>query len=246
MATATVCTASARNLLYKKEYEINDFIKIRIPTVGEVIDHEAEYYSLVFTLTAMPIDMMVQLDDAGIDFTQIDEYDLFLLLFQVWKTQDVSMVFGDLDISGFELMVNDQNGNMILRDNQRGITIDRAIYEQIAGILRRIHHLEQNLKKPGNEEAKKFMIKRARDKMKRRKNKDEDSPMESLVIAMVNTEQYKYDFEGTRNLTIYQFNESVRQIIHKVNYENLMRGVYAGTVETKELSQDAFNWLARK
>ena len=63
---------------------------------------------------------------------------------------------------------------------------------------------------------------------------------------MVNTEQYKYDFEGTRELSIYQFNESVRQIINKVDYDNRMIGVYTGNINTKELSQQDFNWLIPK
>ena len=70
-----------RNLLYKREIEINDNLHVMIPTVGEVLDNEEDYYNLTGMLTAVPsdIDMMVLLDDMGIDFTQIDEYDLFFL-----------------------------------------------------------------------------------------------------------------------------------------------------------------------
>ena len=62
---------------------------------------------------------------------------------------------------------------------------------------------------------------------------------------MVNTEQYKYNFESTRELSIYQFNESVRQVIRKVDYNNLMYGVYTGNVNSKEISQDKLNWLSQ-
>lgn len=47
-------------------------------------------------------------------------------------------------------------------------------------------------------------------------------------------------------LSIYQFNESVRQIIKKIDYDNKMYGVYAGTVSAKDLSQDDLNWLTHK
>ncbi len=87
------------NLLYKTEYAINDYIRIIIPTVGEVIDNEDEYYSLVSALTSSPIDYMVALDDAGIDFTTINDYDLFLILFGGLKTQNTKLIFGDLDLS---------------------------------------------------------------------------------------------------------------------------------------------------
>lgn len=237
---------STLNLLYQKEYPINDSIKIIIPTVGEIIDNEDDYYNLVTVLTAMPIDLMVQLSDAGIDFTEINDYDLFLLMFAGIQAQDTHLVFGDLDLSKFELSVNTQNGNIVLRDEANGITIDRAIQGKIAGVLRKIHHLEKNRRKPANKEAKEYMLERARAKMQRNRNRKQDSQLESLIIAMVNTEQYKYDFERTRELSIYQFNESVRQIIKKVDYDNRMYGVYTGTINVKELSQDELNWLTHK
>ena len=63
---------------------------------------------------------------------------------------------------------------------------------------------------------------------------------------MVNTEQFKYNYETVRDITIYQFNESVRQIVSKVDYEHRMHGVYAGTVSVKDLSQDDLTWLSHK
>jgi hypothetical protein len=233
-------------LLYVKEVPINDFIHVRVPTVGQVCDNEQLYYSGVQAFTAMPIDFMVQLDDAGIDFTTINEYELFLLLFPALKLQDNSLILGDLDLSKFEMAVNDSNGQPVLLNRDEDIVIDRAIHARIADTLRLIHHLEKNIRKPANEEAKKYLIKRARDKQRRRKNRSEDSQLESLIVAMVNTEQYKYDYESTRSLSIYQFNECVRQIIKKIDYEHLMNGVYAGTVNAKELAQDELSWLSHK
>lgn len=235
-----------QNFLYKKQIAINDSISIVVPTVGEIIDNEDAYYGLVSMLTAMPIDLMVQLDDAGIDFTTLNEWELFLLLFSGIKSQDTSQIFGELDLSKFKMAVNEQNGNIILLDDEHDIRIDRAIQAQIANVLRKIHHLEKNTRKPANEEAKKFMIERARVKQRRNRNRKEDSQLETLIIAMVNTEQYKYDFESTRGLSIFQFNESVRQIINKVDYEHRMYGVYTGTINAKELSQDELNWLKHK
>lgn len=234
------------NLLYAKEYAVNDDIRIVIPTVGEVVDNEESYYALISVLTAMPIDMMVQLDDLGIDFTKINEYELFLMTFQGLKDQDMSLVFKDLDVSSFEVAVNEKNQQLVLLDKERDIIIDRAIHGQITAALRKIHHLEKNLRKPGNEEAKEYMLRRARDKMKRHKNRKQESQLEPLIVAMVNTEQYKYDFVRTRELTIYQFNESVRQVIKKVDYDNKMYGIYTGSLSAKDLPKDDLNWLVHK
>lgn len=235
-----------KNMLYLRECNVNDAIRVRIPTVGEVLECEDEYYGIVAMLTAMPIDMMVQLSDIGIDFTTIDEYDLFLLLVGTLKEQDTSLVFTDLDLKRFQTAVNEQNGNIILVDEDSGTVIDRAIHAQIADILRRIHHLKKDNRKPANSEAKEYMIERARKRIRRQRNQESASQLEKLIVALVNTEQYHYGFEGTRELSIYQFNESVRQIIKKIDYDNKMRGIYAGTVSAKDLSQDDWNWLTHK
>lgn len=237
---------ATKNILYKDQIKINDSITILIPTVGQIIDNEDAYYGLVSVLTAMPIDLMVQLDDLGIDFTKINEYELFLILFNGFKSLDTGLIFGNLDLSNFDLAVNEENGTPVLLDSKHDIIIDRAIHGQIARTLREIHHLEKNRRKPANEEAKKYMMDRARKKLARHRNRQEDSQLEALIIALVNTEQFKYNFEEVRDLSIYQFNESVRQVIKKIDYDNRMRGVYAGTVSVKDLSQDDLNWLTHK
>lgn len=234
------------NLLYKQEYAINEHIKIQIPTVGEVLDNEDDYYTMVTMLTAMPVDMMVQLDDIGVDFTAINEYELFLILFNALKDKDTSLIFGELDLKPFRSAINPQNNTIVLRNKETGVVIDRGIQGQIASVLRKIHNLKRNNRKPANQEAREYMLQRAREKMRRRSKRTNDSQLEELIVAMVNTEQFHYGFEGTRELSIYQFNESVRQVIKKIDYDNRMHGVYAGTVNAKELSQDDLNWLTHK
>ena len=156
------------------------------------------------------------------------------------------MVFGDLDLSKFKTAINEQNGKVVLVDTENDVVIDRAIHDQIRRTIRKINHLENMDKKPGNEEAKKYMIERARMKQRRSAHRKHKSQLEDLIIAMVNTEQYKYGYEETRDLTIYQFHASVYQIIKKINYDNTMIGCYAGTINAKELSQDQLNWLTSK
>ena len=234
------------NLLYRKQYRINDDIQIVVPTVGEVIENEDAYYGLVSMLTSMPYDFMVQLDDAGIDFSEINDYELFLMLFPSIQTQDTSLIFGDLDLDNFQMATNNQNGTIVLWNQKTNAVIDRAIHGQITYVLRKILHLEKNLRKPANGEVKQYLIQRAREKQRRQKSRVEDSYLESLIIAMVNTEQYKYDFERTKELSIYQFNESVRQVVQKVDYQNKMYGVYTGNINVNDLNQNDLNWLTHK
>ncbi len=237
---------ATKSLLYKREVPVTNHIKIIIPTVQEVLEQEDNYYGIVYTITASPYDMMVQLDDAGIDFTQINDYELFLLMFATMRESDTSLVFGDLDLKKFVPVVNPQNQMVVLRDPESGAVIDRVIHDQICCVLRGIHHLKKNNKKPGNNAAKKYLLERARRKLKRRRNSVDASQLEQLIVSLVNTEQSPYDFASVQNLTIYQFNESVQQVVRKVNFDNRMHGIYAGTVSAKNMNPDDLNWLTHK
>lgn len=235
-----------QNLLYKKDLAINDYIRVRIPSVGEILEREDDYYGLVSMFTAMPIDMMVQLDDIGIDFSSINEYDLFVLLFGIIKERDTSLILGNLDLKTFDPAIDKKNGNIVFVSKETEAKIDRAIHGRIADILRKVNHIDKNIRQPANGDAKEYMIRRAREKMRRQKNRVNSSYLESLIIAMVNTEQFRYGFEEVRALSIYQFNESVRQIIQKIDYDNIMHGIYAGTVDVKNINQSDLNWIIHK
>lgn len=237
---------STINLLYKDKIPVTSDISIVVPTVGEILDNEDEHNDIISSLTAMPIDMMVPLDDIGIDFSEINAYDLFILMFNGLKKMNTKLVFGNLDLSDFEVIRDDNTKRFRVECASTGVVIDRGIHSAIASTLRRLYHLEQNRRRPANQEAKEYMIQRAREKMTRRKNRQEGSQLEALIVAMVNTEQFKYNYEQVRDMTIYQFNESVYQIIHKVDCEHKLNAVYAGTINPSELSQKELNWLSYK
>lgn len=231
------------NILYKSEIHLIDGISIQIPTVGEVLEDEGAYFNQVSLLTSMPIDLMVPLDEMGVDFAEISEYDLFLRMFYSIKEQDTHLIFGDLDISKFEVGRRIIDNSLVLYNPEKDITIDKKIASGISEALRKIHHLKKNRRKPGNKEARDYMLERAKTKAKRNKNKKQDSQIEPLIVAMVNTQEFKYNYDQVKSLSIYQFNESVQQIIHKVDFNNKMLGVYTGNLDTKKLKQDELNWL---
>ena len=172
----------AKGYLYARSYPINDSISIVIPTVGQIIENESAYYSLITAITATPADFMVHLDDIGIDFAKISSFELFLILFKEIQKLDTSLVFGDLDLSKFEAVINQKNGNVVLIDRENNIIIDRAVHDQICRVIRKINHLEKNDRKPANEEAKKYMIERARIKQHRATRRPYKSQLELSLI----------------------------------------------------------------
>ena len=60
---------------------------------------ERDFFSVVHTITAIPSDMKSQLWDMGLDWMEVDDYELFMMLVQTLAPERTSILFGDLDFS---------------------------------------------------------------------------------------------------------------------------------------------------
>ena len=235
-----------KSLLKLSSVEIPDTkLSIRIPTVGEILDDEFTYYNIISSLTATPYQYIVQLDDMGVDFTTITDYQLFVMLFSIYARSDLSMVFENLNISNFEIR---QNGSLqYLYDPDNNLEINEKIYYDIVNIIRKINLLERVNYKPGNESARKYLLEKERKKQKRSAAKKQVPYLEKLVIALVNTSEFPYDYDSCMDLSIYKLHQSFKQIQHKIAFDNTMVGIYAGTVDTSKLSnKDILSWIPSK
>lgn len=236
-----------KSLLKLSSIDILPNLSIRIPTVGEILEDEQHYYSIISSLTATPFQYMVQLDDLGIDFTTVTDYQLFMMLFPSFVHSDMNILFGDIDLSDIVSGINPQNSAPILYSAKNNIIIDEYIYSQIVDTIRKINDIKKDNRKPGNNEAKEFRIKLERKKQKRNANKPYEPYLEKLVIALVNRPEFKYNYETVNDLTIYQFNQNFEQIKTSINFDNTMIGVYAGTIDTSKLKdRSCLSWLPIK
>ena len=228
---------------------ITDKIYIRIPTVREVLEDEQTYYSIVSNLTASPYQYMVQLDDMGIDYTTITNYELFMIFFPMLAKSDLSIIFGDLYTEDYNAYVDNSNSTNIIYSPTNGMDykIDELTYTQIADTLRKLNNIEKITKKPGNDEAKRYLLEKERKKQRRNAKKPYEPYLEKIVIALVNRPEFKYNYEETMNLSIYKFNQSFKQIQTSITFDNTMIGVYAGTVDTSKMTdKSCLSWIPIK
>jgi hypothetical protein len=157
------------------------------------------------------------------------------------------LVFGEFDLSKLT-PVRLEDGATVIRNKDGSVVIDSAAHQRLCDFLRAVLCVEKNMRNPANEEARQFMLKMERRKQRRAAREREDgslqlSPMESLIISAVNTAEFPYTYDSVLDLSIYQFNVSLRQINNKIRFDNLMIGCYAGTVKAKELSHQELSWM---
>ena len=235
------------NLLKVNEYKVNDKISVHVPTVDEIFDFgDQKYYSTVQTLVATPFDLMVELDDIGIDYESITDYQLFVLMMEsiAINEDDTTIFFGNLNLKNFQEAVNPKNGEKVLWDKNNDIVIDQMIALEICNAIRKIHFWEAPVGRAGNAEAKRYLIERKRKTKQRLEKKPYKSFLESMIISLVNTEEFPYNYETVMGLSVYKLNASWRQIQKKKHWDQTMNGVYFGTVDKDKIDWEKISWLS--
>lgn len=230
-------------LYFGDDYIINDNIKIHQPTIGEVVKYgEASYFSTVHTITAIPSDMKSQLwDNMNLDWTEIQDFELFMMLAQTLTPDRTSLLFGDLDFSKLRPFRNNQNGNIVLADKETGVIIDEMIYLRIVTYLRKLHNIKPKVEKAANKITKKILIDEDRNKILYAK----DKPFKSYLLPLISAVKVKqgYTKSYVRNMGFYEFMDDVNrmQVIH--NADHLLSAAYAGTIDMKKINKAELNWM---
>ena len=229
-------------LYFGDDYVINDYIKITQPLIGEVVDYgEAQYFSMVHTLTAIPSDMKSQLWDLGLDWTEMDDFELFMMLVQTLTPDKTSILFGDLDFSKLKPFKNNQNGDIVLADKETGIIIDKMIYLRIMSYLRKLHNITPKVEKAANKMTKKVLIEEDRQKILHAKDKPFKSYLLPLISAIKVKQGYTKDY--VRNMGLYEFFDDIAraQVINSADH--LLSGAYSGMMDLKKVNKQEFNWM---
>ena len=225
------------------EYVINDKITILQPKILDIAEFgEKEFFSVVHTITAIPSDMKSSLDDMGLDWVEVEDFELFMMLVQTLSTDKTSILFGDLDFSKLRPFNHPHiEGEIILADKETGILIDKMIYLKIVSYLRKAFNITPKVEKAMNKMTKKILIED--DRMKLKLNKDK--PFKSFLLPLISSVKVKqgYTKEYVLNMGYVEFMNDVArlQVIH--NADHLLSGVYAGTIDMKKINKAELNWM---
>jgi len=231
-------------LYFGDDYYVNDNIIIRQPTIGEIVKMgEKKYYSMIMTLTAIPSDMKAQLYDMKIDYEAISDFELFILLRKTLKAEDTQILLKDIDLASFEVGASLDNGETVLVDKENNILIDKVIYQIMVDYIRTMHGLKVKVERAGNAHTKQVLIEESRQKLKQLSNTSYKSTLLPLVSSMVNSEGFKYNSQEVKNVTLYEFMDSVQRI-QAIKLATAMRqGAYSGNIDVTKLDKKDLNWL---
>lgn len=236
-------TIDSLALISGKSVKITDKITYTQPTLQDVINFgEKEYYQILSNLTAIPSDMKSILWDAGIDWMEFKDIELFYALACQTPKEKTGIFFPGIDFTKFILLQTETN-DIIMYNKTQDIKIDLYVFAKMQDCLCKSHGIKKKVERAGNKYTKQILIDEDRQNRELNKDKEFKSNLFGLVSAMVNYSGFKYGYKDVWDLTMFQFMDAVQRARLMDSTSHLLNGIYAGTIDAKKIKNSKLNWM---
>ena len=228
-------------LYFGDPYVINENISVLQPTIGDIAQYgERKYFSVVHTITAIPSDMKSQLWDLGIDWEEISDFELFMMLAPTLDVETTRIILGNVDLSKLKPYKNNQNDQIVLADRETGLVIDMLIYERIVNYLRKVHGLKKKVEHAGNKYTKRILIDEDRKQIEINKNK----PYKSFLTPLVSSVKCRmgYTMDYVKNMGLFEFFDDLSRLGVIVQADAAINGQFSGFCDTSKMPKEIFDW----
>lgn len=224
---------------------ISEFITLKIPTLEEIYEYgELQYFSSISLFCSTPSDNKLLLyDEMGIDWVDLSDYEWFRMIYNQFDDSFYDLIFDDVNLKSLFLAMSDKDKTIHLIDEFGNSVINESIYNDIVDLLRYIHNITKNVDNPGNQTTHDHLLKKERKREKRRKLKQQkqESLLFPIMCSLVNSSNFKYNYDTVWNLNVFQLFESLKRIKKIYDFNQFMTGIYSGMVDTSKMSADTIN-----
>lgn len=125
--------------LYRgRDYDATECIKMRTPTIGEICDYgENSYFGMVRTLCSVGVELCWQLEEAGIKFDEISDFQLFAtILRNNFNKEQTKIIFGDiLDFTKMKLIFDKEKSELILAQTLTSKDVKCSLLKKIKNAI---------------------------------------------------------------------------------------------------------------
>lgn len=221
-------------------------ITISVPTMRTLIElGEKRFLQTINVFTTNTTEYRLVLWEAGIDWNEISDFDLFCMLYKQIDSEISKSIFKDIDFNDFDLYKKDDI--VVLYNEKLNIEINEEVYQHIAQYLRIIFKITPNEKITKDKYLKDMYIHKDRIEAELRKKKaeaeDKTASIQPLISSCVNHPGFKYKLNEVLDMGIYEFYDSVGRLNVYESTTAVLKGMYSGFVDGSKFKSDDFNFM---
>lgn len=222
---------------------VSDIITIHQPRISDFIKHnETEIYGAAMPFIANPTAIRVQLWDMNIDWNKLTDFQLFSMLIHTVNSECAPILYGDLDLTKFRMIMNDDDvESFVLYNPESNIVIDEELYNVLAKYIQTMFYITLKVEKAKGKFLKEDLIRADRFEMAHKEKSD--SNLYTMISFCLNHPGFKYKLEELENIGIYVFLDCVNRLQIYESTSALMRGAYSGFMDTAKIDKEQFNFM---
>ena len=235
--------ADPLKILRGQDIKISDSVTLHQPTINEIEEYgELKFFSVFSTLCAVSSDLKSELWDKGIDWTTLDDFELFFMLSRTYTPSDTAIIIPGIDLSKLEPMI-DKNNDMLLVSHDDNIIISSGDYQIMIEYIREFLGIQPKVEKKIHDKYTKMaLLEDDRRKKRSQIGKPYKPLLLPMIVTLVNTEEFSYDYTTVFDITINQLTKSYIQIQKKKQANALMQGSLSGFIDTSKIKVADLNW----
>ena len=236
------------------DYEVNDRIIIRQPSIQDFIDadNESDIYSVITPFVSNTTAYRLFLwEKMNKDWNKITNLELFSFLIKTINPKYSHLIFGDLDLPSFDLYrKRSSNGeeNFVLYSKKMDLEINEETKDKMCRYIQFVFNSY-----PPEEEftssktLKQDLLNRDRQKQLQRQreaaeNKSDQSLL-SMIASYLNHPGCKYKKDELRNVKYFEFMYNLQRLQIYESTHALYSGMYSGMCDLSKVNKNEFNFM---
>jgi len=232
-------------------HEVGLPITIYQPTVEDFIRYgEDSVYGLIMPFISNSTTYRLQLWKSGVDWNKVSDYEMFLSLFTEDYAKEYAecshILFGDLDISKFEPIVDTQGDEprAALYNFEQKVFIDEKVYKHIATYVQAMFNAKPKVEFAKGKSNKLDCIFEDEQKLKHKKKEEHKSNMLNMLSFCLNHPGFKYKKSELKEVGIFEFMDSVQRLNLYEGTKALVNGVYSNPfLDSSKLNKEELNFM---
>lgn len=226
------------NLLIGNPIYIENFGSYHSPTLSEVFYIGEKKYNELISILLLDKNNIKELQDSELSNEQIL---LGISIADSTFFQKVSFIF---QLLFKEPIQTSEHGFFYFGDIEENRILTKEALESIKQIVRLENNLKDEKKEPeynpANSKAKEMIDRLMKNKKNKPKTKDKINFRS--IISGTCWKSKSLTILDAKNLTMYQLWDGYLRLNSIDHYENTMHGIYAGTINPKEINLPDINW----
>lgn len=224
-------------------------IKLLQPTIGNIMEMgEKKFYSGLNPFITNAASYKLILWEAGKNWNDISDFELFLMLFQSLNQEVCNMLFENFELNNFTIVkkINEESKEVFsLYSEVDDVEINEEVYQHVHQYLQNIFNMFPEEKYTKDKILQKWWIDKEKRDLEHSKSKGEKESYSilPLISACTNHPGFKYNLRQLKDVGVFQFYDSVKRLQIYESTTALLKGMYSGMIDGSKIKSEEYNFM---